>query len=118
MSSPKTRSALERLGRDLHGARLRRGIAVADLAARAGTSASTIARLEKGDAGIAIGTLANVLVVVGAHRAPLRSGRHPKGRPRISADDRAVASAGTLLCCEASQAEGKRPNSDDGNGCR
>ncbi|MEJ5020871.1 helix-turn-helix transcriptional regulator [Ochrobactrum vermis] len=65
MSSPKTRSALERLGHDLRGARLRRGIAVADLAARAGTSASTIARLEKGDAGTAIGTLANVLVVLG-----------------------------------------------------
>ncbi len=32
---------------------------------RAGTSASSIARLEKGDPGVAIGTLADVLVVLG-----------------------------------------------------
>ena len=65
MGSPKSRAALERLGRDLRGARLRRGIAIADLAARAGTSASSIARLEKGDPGVGIGTLADVLVVLG-----------------------------------------------------
>ncbi len=56
---------MERLGHDVRGARLRRGIAVADLAVRAGTSPSTIARLEKGDPGVAIGTLADVLVVLG-----------------------------------------------------
>ena len=61
MGSPKSRAALERLGRDLRGARLRRGIAIADLAVRAGTSASSIARLEKGDSGVGIGTLADVL---------------------------------------------------------
>ena len=57
--------ALNRLGNDVRGARLRRGIAVADLAARAGTSPSTIARLEKGDPGVGIGALASVLVVLG-----------------------------------------------------
>lgn len=65
MGSPKSRSALERLGHEVRGARLRRGIAVADLAVRAGTSPSTIARLEKGDPGVGIGTLADVLVVLG-----------------------------------------------------
>jgi transcriptional regulator with XRE-family HTH domain len=40
-------------------------MAVADLAVRAGTSPSTIARLEKGDPGVAIGTLADILVVLG-----------------------------------------------------
>lgn len=65
MSSPKSAPALKRLGRDVRGARLRRGIAVADLAVRAGTSPSSIARLEKGDPGVAIGTLADVLVVLG-----------------------------------------------------
>jgi len=65
MGSPKSRTALERLGQDVRGARLRRGIAVADLAVRAGTSPSTIARLEKGDPGVAIGTLADVLVALG-----------------------------------------------------
>lgn len=40
-------------------------MAVADLAARAGASTSTIHRLEKGDAGVGLGTLADVLVVLG-----------------------------------------------------
>ncbi|WP_324828866.1 helix-turn-helix domain-containing protein [Qipengyuania zhejiangensis] len=65
MSSPKSRSALKQLGNDLRSARLRRGISVADLAVRAGTSASTVTRLEKGDAGVGIGTLSDVLVVFG-----------------------------------------------------
>lgn len=65
MGSPKVRPALERLGQDIRNARLRRNIAVADLAVRAGTSPSSIARLEKGDPGVAIGTLADVLVVLG-----------------------------------------------------
>jgi transcriptional regulator with XRE-family HTH domain len=65
MGSPKAKPALERLGKDVRNARLRRGIAVADLAARAGTSPSSIARLERGDPGVAIGTLADVLVVLG-----------------------------------------------------
>lgn len=65
MSSPKVKPALERLGQDVRNARLRRGITMADLAVRAGTSPSSIARLEGGDPGVAIGTLANVLVVLG-----------------------------------------------------
>ena len=65
MGSPKSRLALEQLGHDLRGARLRRGMAIADLAVRAGTSASSVARLEKGDSGVGIGTLADVLVVLG-----------------------------------------------------
>ena len=65
MGSPKVGPALERLGQDIRNARLRRSIAVADLAMRAGTSASSIARLEKGDPGVAIGTLADGLVVLG-----------------------------------------------------
>jgi transcriptional regulator with XRE-family HTH domain len=65
MGSPKTKRALERLGSDIRTARLRRGIAVAELAVRAGTSASSVGRLEKGDRGVAIGTLADVLVALG-----------------------------------------------------
>jgi len=57
--------ALEALGRDVRSARLRRGIAVADLAIRAGTSASSVTRLERGDPGVGIGTLADVLVALG-----------------------------------------------------
>ena len=65
MGSPKTKPALERLGQDIRNARLRRRITVADFAVRAGTSPSSIARLERGDPGVAIGTLADVLVVLG-----------------------------------------------------
>ncbi len=65
MGSPKSKLALERLGQDIRGARLRPGIAIADLAVRSGTSPSSIARLEKGDSGVGIGTLADVLVALG-----------------------------------------------------
>ncbi|AJP74181.1 XRE family transcriptional regulator [Sphingomonas hengshuiensis] len=65
MSSAKTRSVLVRLGKDLRAARLRRGMAISDLAVRAGTSTSTIIRMEKGEAGVGIGTLADILVVFG-----------------------------------------------------
>ena len=39
--------------------------AQADLAVRAGTSPSTIARLEKGERGVGVGTLSDILVVFG-----------------------------------------------------
>lgn len=65
VSSPKSGSALAQLGRDVRAARIRRRITAADLAARAGTSPNTIGRLEKGDGGVGIGTLADVLVVLG-----------------------------------------------------
>ena len=65
MPSPKSTTALERLGQDVRSARLVRGMSIADLAVRADTSASSVARLEKGDRGIGIGTFADVLVVLG-----------------------------------------------------
>lgn len=65
MSSPKSQNTLIRLGSDVRGARLRRNMAIADMARRAGTSPRTISRLEKGDPGVALGTLADVLVVLG-----------------------------------------------------
>lgn len=39
-------------------------MAAADLAIRAGVSVSTLGRLEKGDAGVAVGALADVLVAL------------------------------------------------------
>ncbi len=65
MGSPKSLSALRRLGEDLREARLRRRISIEDLALRAGTSRSTVTRLEQGDAGVGIGTLCDILVVFG-----------------------------------------------------
>ncbi len=65
MSSLKATKSLARLGGDVRAARLRRGMAVSDLAVRASTSASTIARLEKGDPGVSIGAFANILLALG-----------------------------------------------------
>ncbi len=65
MTSPKATKSLARLGGDVRAARLRRGMAVYDLAVRASTSASTIARLEKGDPGVSIGAFANILLALG-----------------------------------------------------
>lgn len=65
MGSPKSTPALRQLGEDIRHARLRRELSSAELAARAGTSPSTLARLEKGDPGVGIGALADVLVALG-----------------------------------------------------
>jgi transcriptional regulator with XRE-family HTH domain len=78
MPSAKTRSVLMRLGKDLRAARLRRGMAIDDLAVRAGASTSTIIRMEKGESGVGIGTLADVMVVFGLNErfADLLDVRH------------------------------------------
>jgi transcriptional regulator with XRE-family HTH domain len=68
MSSPKSKSALVQLGQDLRVARVRRRMPASDLAVRAGVSLSTITRLEKGDRGVGVGTLADVLVALGLIR--------------------------------------------------
>ena len=65
MSSPKSTSALRKLGENLREARLRRRISIADLALRAGTSPSTVTRLEQGEPGVGVGTLCDILVVFG-----------------------------------------------------
>lgn len=65
MGSPKSTSALRKLGGSLREARLRRRISIADLALRAGTSPSTVTRLEQGEPGVGVGTLCDILVVLG-----------------------------------------------------
>ena len=57
--------ALEALGANIKTARLKRRISVQDFAQRTGVSASTVARLEKGDGGVSIGTLAMACLVLG-----------------------------------------------------
>lgn len=46
-------------------ARLKRRISVKDFAERIGASQSTVARLEKGDSGVSIGTLSMACLVLG-----------------------------------------------------
>lgn len=63
-SVPVTR-ALRKLGRDLRDARRRRRIPVAILAQRASISRTTLNKVEKGDAGVAMGNYAGVLFALG-----------------------------------------------------
>ncbi len=65
MSSLNARRALEALGVNIKTARLKRRISIKGFAERIGVSESTIIRLEKGDGGVSIGTLAMVCLVLG-----------------------------------------------------
>lgn len=57
--------ALQSLGGSIRRARLRRNLTIEDLAGRCDVGAQTISRLEKGDPGVAIGTVAAALSVLG-----------------------------------------------------
>jgi hypothetical protein len=61
---PVTR-ALRKLGHDIRDARRRRRIPVAILAQRASISRTTLNKVEKGDAGVSLGTYATVLFIMG-----------------------------------------------------
>jgi transcriptional regulator with XRE-family HTH domain len=65
VNSLNARRALEGLGAHIKTARLERRISVNGFAERAGVSQSTIIRLEKGDGGVSIGTLAMACLVLG-----------------------------------------------------
>lgn len=65
VSSLNARRALETLGANIKTARLKRRISVKGFAERVGVSESTITRLEKGDDGVSIGTLAMACLVLG-----------------------------------------------------
>lgn len=65
VSSLNARRALEALGTNIKTARLKRRISVRDFAERVGVSESTVMRLEKGDDGVGIGTLAMACLVLG-----------------------------------------------------
>lgn len=62
--SPETLSAVKRLGESLRIARIRRRLTQAQLATRAGIGVSTIQRLERGDAGLGLGSVLEVLAVL------------------------------------------------------
>lgn len=58
-------TTMHKLGGDLRDARLRRRIPAAIMAQRAGISRTTLLKVEKGDPGVAAGTYATVLFVLG-----------------------------------------------------
>lgn len=63
--SPAVRRVLRTLGEDMRTARRRRRITQADLATRMGVSVGTVKRLEAGDSGLAIGSLAMAMLAFG-----------------------------------------------------
>jgi transcriptional regulator with XRE-family HTH domain len=62
---PSVQRALRALGRDIAIARRKRRMPVADFATRMGVSQGTLIRLEKGEAGVAIGAFAMALLALG-----------------------------------------------------
>lgn len=72
------RRALAKLGSDLREARLRRRIPMALLAERASISRTTLANIEKGDGGVALGNYARALFALGLldRLAELADARH------------------------------------------
>lgn len=65
INSLQARRALDSLGQNIKTARLKRRISVKGFAERIGVSESTVIRLEKGDDGVSIGTLAMACLVLG-----------------------------------------------------
>ncbi|MXZ81999.1 MAG: helix-turn-helix domain-containing protein [Gammaproteobacteria bacterium] len=65
IKSKRAQRALDQMGDNLKTARLKRRMAVKDFAGRVGVSTRTITRLEKGDDGVSIGTLAMACLVLG-----------------------------------------------------
>ncbi|MGH0028982.1 MAG: helix-turn-helix domain-containing protein [Myxococcota bacterium] len=59
------RRALTKLGDDIRDARRRRRISTTVMAERAAISRTTLARAEKGDPGVSVGTIASLLFVLG-----------------------------------------------------
>jgi len=59
------RSALRKLGADVRDARLRRRIPTEIMFERASISRTTLTKIERGEAGVAIGNYAKVLFVLG-----------------------------------------------------
>ena len=65
VNSVSARNALKSLGVNVKTARVKRRISIEGFAGRVGVSRRTIIRLEKGDDGVSIGTLAMACLVLG-----------------------------------------------------
>lgn len=72
---PAVRRALVELGTNIRLARTRRRFSAGLVAERAGMSRPTLRAIERGDDGVTIGAVANVLHVLGLEHDLLRVGR-------------------------------------------
>ena len=65
MASFQVNDALRQLGEDIRTARKKRRLSVADFCARIGVTDKTLAKLERGDGGVRVETLATALLALG-----------------------------------------------------
>jgi transcriptional regulator with XRE-family HTH domain len=79
--SPATSEVLSILAAAIRSGRIRRGMTVRELAERVGVSAPTVIKVERGDPGVAIGTVLEAAKLVGV---PLFD-EHPDVRGRYHA---------------------------------
>lgn len=63
--APVARHAVALLGAEIRAGRLERGWSIRELAERAGVSAATIVKVERGDLGVAIGTVMDCAALTG-----------------------------------------------------
>lgn len=68
VQSPSVQRLLKRFGENIRLARLRRGFSMEIVAERAGMSRTTLSAIEKGEAGVTLGSYANVLHILGLHQ--------------------------------------------------
>lgn len=66
--TPGVRKLLVQLGRDIQVARLKRRLSQSDMAVKMGVSIGSVQRLERGEAGVSIGTLAMAFLALGSLR--------------------------------------------------
>ena len=92
--SRQTRQALDAIGQQIRLARQEREITIAELAERAGISRGLVGRIERGDAGCAVGIVLEAATIVGlgmsdmfGARQPSRPVRERVRRPARSVDD-------------------------------
>lgn len=103
--SPYAREAAELLGRMIRAARLERNMTAGELAERAGVSRPLLNRAEKGDMGVAIGTMFELASILGI---PLFEADPEKLTMRLDAERR----AGALLRKRAYVASQKQVDDD------
>lgn len=90
--SRQTRLALDAIGRQIRLARQEREITIAELAERAGISRGLVGRIERGDAGCAVGIVLEAATIVGLGARDLLSANHPlhPERQRVRRSTRAL----------------------------
>lgn len=81
------RGELIRLGDSLKKARLRRRLKMVTVADRAGISRETLAKIQKGDSGVAIGSYAAVIFALGLGTEWMRLAEIPKDKVGMALDE-------------------------------